>query len=182
MEAAETPIFPVRILGRTSGFTLLELLVVVLLLAIFLTFASVNWVAFSSGDKDTFLEQFSVQISLVREDAVASFEERVMEVDLNESTIAIGRIDLLTGFVPIRDVPLPNGYKLRDIVLNGRLFSIGKSVMRFHPEGFVDRLIMHVDTGNDSMYTLLVNPLTARVEGKDGYVEEISVTKRDNPS
>ena len=56
----------------------------------------------------------------------------------------MGRIDALTGFVPIRDVPLPPDYKVRDVVLNGRPFSIGKVVMRFNPGGFVDRLVAHL--------------------------------------
>ena len=79
------PTYPVPTSRRISGFTLLELLIVVLLLAIFLSFASVNWVGLSSTDKETFVEQFSIQVALVREDAVSNFEERVIEFDLTET-------------------------------------------------------------------------------------------------
>jgi len=52
-------IYPVRTLGRNSGFTLVELFIVTLLLAIFLTFASVNWDVLSKKGEDTFLANYS---------------------------------------------------------------------------------------------------------------------------
>jgi prepilin-type N-terminal cleavage/methylation domain-containing protein len=58
--------FPALISERTRGFTLVELLIVTLLLAIFLTFASVKWQVFSSKGVESFLENFSIEVTLLR--------------------------------------------------------------------------------------------------------------------
>ena len=53
--------------------------------------------------------------------------------------------------------------------------------MTFHASGMVDRTLVHLE-GSSEYYSLLINPLTAKVTGKDGYIEEISVKGRNNSS
>jgi hypothetical protein len=53
--------------------------------------------------------------------------------------------------------------------------------MLFYESGMVDRTLIHLE-GKDQYYSLLVNPLTAKVTGKDGYIEETPVKSRDNSS
>lgn len=167
--------------GKTNGFTFLELLIVLLLLSIFLTFASVNWNVMGKSGKENLLEHFSIEVSLLREDAVSNYESRTIEFDISNSKITVGTIEQKRGFVETREIQLPRDYGIRDVVINGTSFSLGKGYMSFYPNGMVDRVVLHLSREND-FYSLFINPLTAKVTGEDGYVEEISVTRGNNPS
>ncbi len=160
---------------RESGFTLVELLIVTLLLAIFLTFASVNWQAFSRKGGEDFLETLSIEVSLLREEAISSYEERAIQFDIATNSIYVGQPDRLKGFLQAREVKVPEPYALRDVVLNGEKVTLGKVTMRFLSTGLIDRVILHFASAKDQFYTVLLNPLTARLTGENGYVEEISL-------
>lgn len=175
------PIFRAWISERNRGFTLLELLVVLLLLSIFVSFASVNWIALGKSGKEDLLEKFSIEVSLLREDAVSNYETRIMEFDVPNSRIRVGWVDQKRGFVETREILMPRDYTIKDAVINGVPFSIGKGSMNFYANGMVDRVVLHLNREND-FYSLLVNPLTAKVTGENGYVEELSIKGRNNPS
>jgi hypothetical protein len=131
--------------------------------------------------KDNFLEQFSIEVSLLREDAVSNYENRIIEFDIPNSRIRIGMIEQGKGFVETREIQIPPEYSIKDVVINGDSFSLGKAAMTFYSNGMVDRVLLHMNQENE-LYTLLINPLTAKVTGENGYTEEISVTRRNNPS
>jgi prepilin-type N-terminal cleavage/methylation domain-containing protein len=157
------------------GFTLVELLLVTLLLAIFLTLASVNWQVFSRKSGENFIESFSIEVTLLREEAISSFEERAIQFDISTNSIYIGRPDRLQGFLKARELKVPEPYVLRDVVLNGEKITVGKTTMRFLSSGMIDRVILHFVSVKDQFYTVLLNPLTARVTAENGYVEEITI-------
>ncbi len=112
--------------NRYRGFTLVELLIVTLLLAIFLTLASVNWQVFSRKGGESFLESFSIEVTLLREEAISNYEERAIQFDLSTNSIYIGQPDRLKGFLQTRELKVPEPYVLRDVVLNGEKITCGK--------------------------------------------------------
>ena len=181
-EQVEMRTFPALISQRTKGFTLVELLIVTLLLALFLTFASVNWQVFSRQGAESFLERFSIEVTLLREEAISNYEDRAIQFDVSANGIYIGRPDRLAGFLKTRELNVPEPYVLRDVVLNGLKVTQGKATMRFLSNGMIDRVILHFGLGADKLYTFLLNPLTAKVTGENGYVEEITLPGRNNPS
>ncbi len=168
-------------LRKTNGFTLVELLIVIFIIGMFVTFASVNWTNMVKKGKEGLLEQFSINVSLIREDAVSNYEDRVVEYDVSAGTIRVGRIDQKNGFIQTGELRLTDEYRLKDVVINGQSHSIGKCYMTFHATGLVDRTVVHLE-GKDQFYSLLVNPLTAKVTGENGYTEEITYRRRNNAS
>jgi prepilin-type N-terminal cleavage/methylation domain-containing protein len=182
VEQGEMRIFPVQIFRKTKGFTFVELLIVTLLLAIFLTFASVNWDVFSRKGDESFLESFSIAVALLREEAVSTYEERAIEFDLSTNTIQIGRLDREKGLLQPRELKVPESHVLKDVVVNGEKYTVGKAFMLFFPGGMVDRVILHFETDKEQFYSVLLNPLTAKVTGEYGYIEEIVLPGRDNTS
>jgi prepilin-type N-terminal cleavage/methylation domain-containing protein len=174
--------FQAGTLRRINGFTLLELILVVLLMSILLTFASVRWGFYAKKDKETFLERLSIEISLLRENAVSDYQQKAIQFDITKNMLSIGYVDLIKGFVSSRDIIIPEKYLLKDVIINGGKISIGKGVMRFYPTGLVDRLIMHIEGKDEGFYSLTVNPLTAKISGEHGYIEEIIIPKRGNPT
>jgi len=166
---------------RIKGFTLVELLIVILLISIFVTFASVNWNIAAKKGKEALLEDFSIQIAMIREDAVSHYESRVLEFDVSMSEVRVGKLDAKEGFVETAALHLSEDYRIKDVVVNGQPFSQGKCYTTFHESGMVDRTLVHLE-GRQAYYSLLINPLTAKVTGEDGYIQEISVKGRNNAS
>ncbi|MBA4419112.1 MAG: hypothetical protein C0392_14580 [Syntrophus sp. (in: bacteria)] len=182
VEREKMPIFQAKTLRRTNGFTLLELILVVLLMSILLTFASVKWDFFAKKDKETFLERLSIEISMLRESAVSDYEQKAIQFDITKNMLSIGYVDLTKGFVSSRDIDIPEEYLLKDVIINGGKISIGTAVMRFYPTGLVDRLIMHLEGKKEGFYSVIINPLTAKMSEERGYIEEIIIPKRANPT
>ncbi|MCX5810684.1 MAG: hypothetical protein NTX36_15165 [Proteobacteria bacterium] len=182
MEQEKMRIYQAGILTKNSGFTLLELILITLLMSILLTFASVRWDVFSKKDKDTFLERFSIEVLLLRENAVSDYEQKAIQFDVTKNMVSIGYVDLIKGFVSSRDMEIPEAYLLKDVIINGEKFSLGKPVMRFYSTGLVDRLIIHLEGRDEGFYSVIINPLTAKMIGEHGYIEEIVIKKRDDPA
>jgi prepilin-type N-terminal cleavage/methylation domain-containing protein len=173
MRISPAPIFQ-KSRRSDGGFTLLELLIVILLISIFLTFASVNWQGTSSKGSDALLERFSIAVSSLREEAVSKYEERVIEFDVTTGKVSFGYMEQKQGFTETGEILLSEDYRLEDVVINGEKFSTGKGYMTFFGNGMVDRTIVHFE-GEKKRYSMSVNPLTAKTTGEDGYIEEISI-------
>jgi prepilin-type N-terminal cleavage/methylation domain-containing protein len=163
------------------GFTLMELILVVLLMSILITFASVNWGVLSKKEAETFVEKFSIEVALLREDAIATYQQRAIQFDLTNNIISVGVMDLAQGFKALRSLDIPEGYMLKDVVINGEKISRGKREMKFYPTALVDKAIIHFDARTE-FFSVMVQPLTAKVEARNVYVEEISLREWYNPS
>lgn len=181
MERGKILIFQVRTLTKTNGFTLLELILVVFLMSILLTFASVRWDFFVKDDGESFLERLSIEISLLRESVISDYEQKAIRFDITNNILNIGHVDPIKGFVSSRNIEIPDEHLLKSILINGEKISIGKAIMRFYPTGLVDRTIMHLEGKKKGFYSVIINPLTAKISEEHGHIEEIIVPKRDNP-
>jgi len=165
--------------AKTRGFTLVELLVVIFLISIFLTFASVNWNIGTKKGKEALLETFSINVAVIREEAISKYENRVIEFDVTNNAARVGWIDLKNGFTETGRLDLPKDYRIKEVIINGQTFPQGKCYMTFYTSGMVDRAVLHME-GDPGPYSLIVNPLTAKVTGDNGYIQEITIKGRDN--
>jgi prepilin-type N-terminal cleavage/methylation domain-containing protein len=169
-------------LKNSKGFTFVELAVAVVVISILITLVSVNWGAMWRNKTDSFLERFSMEVALVREDAVSSYQQRAMELNLTDNAIRIGAIDLVKGFDSFKEVTMPEGFTLKNAIINGRKYSIGKVLIVFYPSGLIDKAILQFEERKEGFSSVVINPLTAKVELFSGYIEEISLSGRANPS
>ncbi len=168
-----------RRIDNSRGFTLFEFLVVLLLLGLFVSLASVNWDAFGAKGKEGFLETFSLEVALLKEEAIGRYERRAIEFDLGNNSLTLGRIDGKKGYVSRKEFPLPRGYRLKNVSVNGEVFSTARPLVHFYPTGMVDRAIVHMERDGNEPYSIMIDPITARVTGREGYIEEIQVPKRN---
>jgi prepilin-type N-terminal cleavage/methylation domain-containing protein len=177
------PIYQVPISRKNNGkgFTLVELLIVIMLISILLTFSSVSWNSVSKKGTDALLEHFSIAVSLLREEAISNYEERVIQFDLTAGHIAIGVMDQQTGFIERGEIRLPDEYRLKDVVINGEASVTGRHYATFQSSGMVDRTVVHLE-GEKQHYSLMVDPLTAKVTGENGYIEETPIRDWNNAS
>jgi prepilin-type N-terminal cleavage/methylation domain-containing protein len=173
-------ISPVRTSIKTKGFTLLELIIVILLISLFLSLLSVNWMGLSRKEKDTFLETLSLQVAVLREDAISSYQVRAIEFDITNNTMKAGAVDLTKGFDAFRQIDLAKGYVLKDVIINGNKITIGKTLARYYPSGLVDKTIIHFEAEKEGYYSVVIHPLTAKVEAANDYLEEIKIPEGGN--
>jgi prepilin-type N-terminal cleavage/methylation domain-containing protein len=164
--------FQARIWKENRGFSLLELLVVLLLMSIFLPFSLVRLEILKEDEENFMLSALSTSFSLLREKAVTEYVTQYVELDVTNNTIKIGYMDVYVGFVPEREIRVQGPYVLKDVVINGEKLVHGRCVVRFYPTGLVDRVIMHFEGERGSFYSVVLDPLTATVQGYDGYREE----------
>lgn len=174
--------FRAVILKRSRGFTFIELSLAVVVLAILVTLAAANWSVLRRSDKETFLERFSMEVALLREEAVSSYQQRAMELNITDGTIRIGAIDAVNGFDALRQIPLPDRYVLKNALVNGKRASVGRILIGFYPSGLVDRAILHFEAEKEGFSSIVIHPLTAKVELQSGYTEELTLEAGRNPS
>jgi len=167
-------------LTKTNGFTFIELIIAVLVLSISITFVAVNWGAFATKEGSSFIERFSLEISLLREDAISSYQERILQFDLADNKIESGVIDMRRGFEVLRRLAVPSDFHLIDTVINGQKVTNGATQMRFYPMGFLDKTILHFKAAKDGWLTIIIWPLTGRLEIRNEYIDEIKLNKGDN--
>ncbi|MDM7994304.1 MAG: GspH/FimT family pseudopilin [Acidobacteriota bacterium] len=145
------------------GFTLLELLMVVLVLALVL---AVSYPALSRGSSTIRLRTTGRDVlntlRYAREKAVTEQTGMRVTIDREKQTLVLSD-DLGDGR---RVYALPNDVKIRRIALGGEEVLEGPAAIRFLPNGSSDRieLLLRSDTG--SMLRIVSDPITggARIE------------------
>jgi prepilin-type N-terminal cleavage/methylation domain-containing protein len=166
---------------KTKGFTFIELAIAIVVVSILITLTAVNWNALWEKGKQTFLDRFAMEVAVLREEAVSNYQQRAMEFNITDNTIRVGAVDIVKGFDPLRQIPLPEGYSVKETVINGKKVTIGKTFVIFYPSGLIDKTILHIEESKD-FSSIIIHPLTAKVEYRSGYIEEVLLPERNNPS
>lgn len=75
------------------------------------------------------------------------------------------------GVIP--KVSLKKGIKIDGVITTGQdgVFSGGRAFVHFFPNGFVEPSMVYTSDGEDSFFTLTLNPLTGRVKRTRGKVD-----------
>lgn len=159
--------------SNRNGYTLIELVAVVVLISIFLTIAipKLRETLFSSGLKST-VRKLSGTIGHLRADAVREHKESWLHLDLESNSYWITSSDMSDeereGVAPR---PLPSGVDLLDVDSPGGKVTLGSTAIYFSPRGYVEETRIHLRDETDTVYTLLLQPFLPRVKIENDYVE-----------
>ena len=164
----------VRKTSRQDGFTLVELGVVVVLLALFAIFTIPLFSATGTSDLGYSARRLSGTIKyLFNESALTGREHRLI-YNLDRDTYrgriveADGEIVDLPGFG--KETSLAGDVSFRDVQLPGRgTFTSGEVTVRIYPSGWVEETGVHFEAGSGDVLTLHVMPLTGTSEIFEGY-------------
>jgi prepilin-type N-terminal cleavage/methylation domain-containing protein len=172
-------------LRGTSGFTLFELLVVIFVLGLFASIVALRIEGVvSGGDLRLASRMITGEITRLRSRAAYTHREHTLVFNVSEETLlasdapveeekeTFGEWSLQKSPAP-KGRRLPEGIDLQDVVI----FSSGKKqegegVMRFFPNGTVDRALIHIRNEREESYTIEVQPLTGNAVLHEGYIDQ----------
>lgn len=164
--------------GKSPGFSLIELMVVVVVLAAFLAVAAPG--TFVTGDMSLRSASRGLVSTVRHLYSRAVFEKRVYKLsfDLDSGEYwaeVLSGSAFTAGDDPIHERrKLPSGVSFSDIRTErtlGKVSSGRGAFIVFLPTGFVDPAVIHLVEGEDNFYTLLTNPYTGATEVFDEYME-----------
>lgn len=168
--------------GRVSGFTLLELMVVLLIVGFFAAFFSIRVEnVLSGGDLRLASRMIVGEIAKLRGRAAYSHKLQVLTFNIDENSYlkAPETEEARTGLFQDRargrlkaGTRLPDGVNLEDVVILSKgKFQEGEVGLTFYENGCVDGALIHLRNNRQEAYTLEVTPLTGRVIIYDRYMD-----------
>ena len=163
---------------RYAGFTLLEVMLVVLLLGVVALFVLPRAASFGKADLNRTARQLVGLVGhLASESAATGRVYRIYyHIDRGDYWVTVGQVtDSSIEFVEYVSPltarrALPEGIFFEDVVTpqQGKV-SHGEAFTQFYPVG-VDRSLIHL-RDKKQRWTLEIHPLTGRVKIHEGYVE-----------
>jgi prepilin-type N-terminal cleavage/methylation domain-containing protein len=154
---------------RKTGFTLIELMVVMLLISIILAVAIPR---FEGGFLQDPIKQFSRKmISIVRtlrSAAVQTQKQQTLIVDLNTQQLYVASQamqDETEPVAPKKSFKLPDSLALVAVEFpSSDPITTGNAQIHFYPSGYSDHAFIRLESGNDDRYTFVVQPLLPKVK------------------
>jgi prepilin-type N-terminal cleavage/methylation domain-containing protein len=159
-----------------AGFTLVEIVVVMLLISMFMVFSIPVFSNIGTGSLDTSARRLSGTIKYLYNEAALSGLEYRLIYNLDEGTYRAQILEadgqLVDAADQGRQAALKGGVRFEDVQLPSRgKFSMGQVTARIDPSGWIDETIIHLDDGSGDKLTLRVMPLTGTTEIYSGYRE-----------
>lgn len=160
-------------LNKTPGYTLIELVAVVVLIGLFITISipKLRETFFSSNLKSA-VRGLTGTIERLRADAVREHKEFWLNFDLDSDSYWI----TFSGMndKEIEDAThtrLPSGVDLMDVVSPAGKVMVGSTAIRFSPRGYAGEAVIHLSDRSDTIYTLFLQPFLPKVKIENQYVE-----------
>jgi len=161
---------------KTAGFTLVEIVVVMVLISLFMVFSIPLFGNIGTSSLDSSARRLSGTIKyLFNESALSGLEYRLI-YDLDHGTYRAQILDENNQLVDASDqgrqAKLKGSVRFKDLQVPGRgKTSAGQVTTFIHPSGWVEETIIHLDDGDNAMLTLRVMPLSGMTEIYEGYRE-----------
>jgi prepilin-type N-terminal cleavage/methylation domain-containing protein len=158
------------------GFTLIELSIVVLIIAIVTYFAFPRLRSLSGAELSASTRRLAQTTRYLYEEAALRGSVLTLFFDLDQQQYWVAHTEEGTGY-PIEDtdllarrVALPEGVRITDVDVPG-IGTIAQGLVpaRFYPEGYADQALVHLADADGHTYTVRVDPLRGRGEVLEGY-------------
>ena len=162
--------------GSRAGFTLIEIVVVMVLISLFMVFSIPVFSTIGTSSLDSSARRLSGTIKYLYNEAALSGLEYRLIYNLEEGTYRAQILEADGQLVDAEDqgrqAALKCDVRFEDVQLTGRgKFSMGQVTARIDPSGWIDETIIHLDDGSGDKLTLRVMPLTGTTEIFSGYRE-----------
>jgi prepilin-type N-terminal cleavage/methylation domain-containing protein len=174
---ADNTVMTPRVDDVERGFTLIELSVVILVLAVLLAFVTPRFRELTEYDIKASSRRLAGTIRYLFDEASIRHTHYRLNYDLKKNEYWVTYLDEGKEFKEDRSilssrVRLAGAVHFEDIVTQhaGKIYE-GKTFTQFFPIGWVEETIIHLEDTRERHYSLLVMPLTGKVRIYDRYVE-----------
>ncbi|MGD9187426.1 MAG: prepilin-type N-terminal cleavage/methylation domain-containing protein [Desulfobacteraceae bacterium] len=154
----------------TTGFTLIELMVVMLLISIILAVAIPR---FEGGLLQDPVKQFSRKlistVRSLRSTAIQTQIQQTLIVDLNAQQLYVAspatQAETEEPVAPKKSFKLPDSLALVAVEFSSSdRITTGNAQIHFYPAGYSDHAFIRLESGNEDRYTFVVQPLLPKVK------------------
>lgn len=160
--------------SNRSGYTLIELVAVVVLISIFIGIAvpKLRETLFSSGLRSA-VRRLTAKIVELRSDAVRKHTEYWLHLDLESNSYWESTSPGVNDEEPKGTKKLSPGVDLVDVVFPSDEVTVmlGRTKIYFSPRGYVQETQIHLRDETGTVYTLLIQPFLPKVKIENDYIE-----------
>jgi general secretion pathway protein H len=166
-----------RAAGPQRGFTLIELSVVLLVLAVLLVFVTPRFRALTEYEIKSSSRRLAGTIRYLFNEAAIRHTHYRLNYDLKKREYWVTYLDDTKQFkedpaILSSRIKLPATVHFEDIVTQhaGKVYE-GQTFTQFFPNGWAEETIIHLGDGRERHFSLLIMPLTGKVKIYDRSVE-----------
>lgn len=171
----ETPLTSTRSINKKAGFTLVELGVVILVLAMLAALVAPRLVAFQrTQEYRTFVSQTRAIFSEAREAAIERKAACVLTID--GRSIQLAPLSEDSDAQAIRTVSMPDGVEVSTVRLNGSQSNETEWRVAFYPDGSATKAGIEFDS-DGRIFAMQVDDVTGRTELIDDTLPEETQTR-----
>ncbi len=158
----------------SRGYTLIELSLIILLIGVILVFVLPKLDNLGDAKLRTTARQLAGKIQSLYDESVLKKKPYQLVFDITNRTYSFSEMNEEESSVisdSAHETTLSDKVYIKDIVMeaDGKITE-GKVVIRFYPDGYVEKNTIHISDGKKD-FTLLTAPLTGKVKISEGYVE-----------
>jgi general secretion pathway protein H len=162
--------------NKESGFTLIELTIVVLLLGLFSALVIPRLPGVGADGLKSSARRIAGTVKYFFNEAALSGRPHRLEYNLDEGTFRVRRLEADGELVELsgtgREQRLKGRVRFKDIAIPGRgSFSQGEVATEIQPVGWVEETVVHLEEEDGRTLTLRIMPYTGTTEVFDGYRE-----------
>jgi general secretion pathway protein H len=162
--------------NKESGFTLVELTIVVLLLGLFSLLVVPRLPGVGEDGLKSSTRRIAGTVKYFFNEAALSGRPHRLEYNLDEGTFRVRRIEVDGEVVELsgtgKEQRLKGRVRFKDIDIPGRgSFSQGEVVTEIQPVGWMEETVVHLEEEGGRTLTLRIMPYTGTTEVFDGYRE-----------
>ncbi len=160
---------------KSGGFTLIELMIVLLLVSIFLSFTLVN---LKSGSAASQLQHVSRRlmhtITTLKTRAIKTRQVQALVIDFSNRkmwTANQGMKPEELAKAAAGAYVLPDAIRFMDVVFPGKgQVATGRTEVYFYPQGYSDQAIIHIENTDARRWSLVIEPFLPTVKLLQEYV------------
>lgn len=159
-----------------GGFTLIELIVVIALLGILLGFSipRISSSFFFDETKST-SRWIMGKVKMLKNRSLGEQKRYTLHLSLDDDTMWVTHETMTEEQLEEAGdggEKLPESLRLLDVEFpGGKVVSTGEAQIHFHPRGYSDKALIHVEADDDRQLSLMVEPFLPHVKVLDKYVE-----------